>query len=46
MKQPPSTSSIAGEDNDYDETEYVGWWGSEMFIADDEITGRVDVICE
>jgi hypothetical protein len=44
MRDPPSTSSFAGEDKEHDETECVGWWGSGMFIADDEITGCVDLI--
>jgi hypothetical protein len=46
MRNPPSTSSFAREDKDHDETEYVGWWGSEMFIADDEIAGCVGLVCE
>jgi hypothetical protein len=44
MRDPPSTSSFAGEDKDHDETEYVRWWGTEMFIADDENTGCADLI--
>jgi hypothetical protein len=41
---PHTISSFAGEEKDHDETEYVWWGGTEMFIADDEITGCVDLI--